>query len=123
VLHLIPDRSGPVAPWGGEAPPPPASATRRDVRRVRSAFRSWSHFRPTYFRDADTVHAEIDLKGNCWLGTGQGATESEAAWNALQDCIANWERSIAVNLVPRFLRRGSADRSTPDDHGYGKRKH
>jgi hypothetical protein len=113
-----------VQPWGSEAPPAPATATRLEVSRVRSAFRSWSHYRPWYTRDEELVHAEIDLKDNCWLGTGQGDTDSEAAWNALQDCITNWERSIAdmPSLVPRFLRRRRSDRSGPDDHGYGKRR-
>jgi hypothetical protein len=113
-----------VQPWGDDAPPPPSSASRREVRRVRSAFGSWSHFRPWYFREGDKVHAEIDLKDNCWLGTGWGATESEAAWNALQDCITNWQRTIAAtpSLVPRLLRGGPRDRPDRDDHGYGARE-
>jgi hypothetical protein len=122
VVDLIPERERPVQPWGDEAPPVPASATRREVRRVHSAFGRWSYFRPWYSREGDTVFAEIDLKDNCWQGAGRGATESEAAWNALQDCITNWERTIAAmpSLVPRFLRRGSAARDGGDDnHGYG----
>jgi hypothetical protein len=118
VAELIPEGER-VQPWGDQAPTAPASASRREVRRVRSAFRSWSHFRPLYSRDGDTVFAEIDLKGNCWQGRGRGATEAEAAWNALQDCITNWQRTVSVSLVPRFLRRGPAGRRGVDDHGYG----
>jgi hypothetical protein len=87
---------------------------------VRSAFRSWSHFRPWYSREGDTVLAEIDLKDNCWRGTGRGATESEAAWHALQDCIANWQRTVGVSLVPRPLRRGTS--GGVDTHGYDQRE-
>ena len=121
---LIPDGAGTVQPWGRDAPPAPSSATRRDVSTVRSAFSSWKYFRPWYSREGEKVHAEIDLKDNCWRGTGRGATESEAAWNALQDCIFNWERDIAAmpSLVPRFLRRRPRDRPVHDDHGYDARE-
>ena len=124
MADLIPDGGPPVKPWGDDAPPVPASATRREVRRVYSAFGRWSYFRPWYSRKADMVFAEIDLKDNVWQGRGQGATESEAAWSALQDCITSWQRSIAhmPSLVPRFLRRGAPDRDFVDDHGFGPRE-
>jgi hypothetical protein len=78
----------PTQPWGDAPPPAPAEVTRREIRAVRSAWSSWRHFRPHYTRIGDEVEAEIDLKDNVWRGRGRGATDEEAAWNALQACIA-----------------------------------
>jgi hypothetical protein len=83
----------PSRPWGDDPPPAPASATWRDRRRVRSAWRSWSHFRPYYVREDDRIEAVIDLKDNVWHGSApvrDGMAESEAAWAALQACIGSW---------------------------------
>lgn len=93
MAELIPP-GRPSMPWGGDPPPAPAHASRADRRRVRSAWRLWSHFRPVYDREGEEVIAMIDLKGNGWVGRGRGPSEEEAAWNALQDCIRNWRRDI-----------------------------
>jgi hypothetical protein len=95
----------PSQPGGDEPPPAPAGATGRQRRAVRSAWRSWSHFRPVYTREGDEVEAEINLKDNIWRGRGRGATEEEAAWNALQACIAAWTDDIALKIrLPRRRR-------------------
>jgi hypothetical protein len=87
----------PTRPWGDRPPPAPATASAADWRRVERAWRSWSHFRPSYRRlDDGRVEADINLKDNIWLGRGRGATPEEAAWNALQDCIVNWQGYIAA---------------------------
>ena len=95
--QLIPE-GRPSRPWGDDPPPAPSHATRRDRRQVRRAWGSWSPFRPYYDRQGDTIEAWIDLKGNGAKGTGRGATEEEAAWNALQDCIETWTRSIEIRI-------------------------
>jgi hypothetical protein len=95
----------PCQPWGSEPPPAPPTATPAQQRRVRSAWRSWSHFRPVYEREGEYVRAEINLKDNIWSGRGQGETDEEAAWNALQACIVNWQRDIANQIWPAPIRR------------------
>jgi hypothetical protein len=93
-----------VQPWGDRPPPAPATATRTERRKVRSAWSSWGSFRPWYARDGKVVEAEIDLKDNVWRGTGTGPTEAEAAWSALQDCIDNWRADIAAHSMRRSVR-------------------
>lgn len=51
------------------------------------------------------MRAEINLKDHIWFGVGGGATEEEAAWNALQACIINWQRDIATQRLPAPIRR------------------
>jgi hypothetical protein len=86
-----------VQPWGPDPPPAPGGTRRAARRALHSTLARWSRagFTPIYWREGEVVRAEIDLKGNCWSGSGRGATEEAAAWNALQDCIANWEADIA----------------------------
>jgi len=93
-----------VQPWGENPPPAPATATRAQRSNVRSAWSSWSHFRPWYTRDGDVIAAEIDLKDRVWCGTGTGPTEADAAWAALQDCIDNWRADIATDVSLKSLR-------------------
>lgn len=95
----------PSQPWGSEPPPAPRTATASQKRRVRSAWRLWSHFRPVYVREGEYVQAEINLKDNVWSGLGRGDTDEEAAWNALQACIVNWQRDIATQHWPGLIRR------------------
>jgi hypothetical protein len=85
-------------PWGEQPPPAPASASRRDRSRIRSAWSLWSPFRPYYRRDGPAVTVWIDLKGNGAMGQATAATDEKAAWLALLDCVE------AYYLM---LRRGS----------------
>jgi hypothetical protein len=98
------------AALGRRTPPAPPGTPERRIRKVEVAWRAWSHFRPDYRRDGEDVVAEINLKDNIWHGRGRGATEDEAAWNALQDCIDNWLRDVS-GRVPH-LAQWLDDRST-----------
>jgi hypothetical protein len=93
-----------VQPWGEDPPPAPANATRAERGNVRSAWSSWSHFRPWYTRDGDVIKAEIDLKDRVWGGYGTGPTEADAAWAALQNCIDNWRADISTELSLKSMR-------------------
>ncbi len=100
----------PSQPLGGDPPPAPAGTTRAELRRVRAAWRSWGNFRPVYTREGDLIRAEINLKDHIWSGLGQEKSDAEAAWFALQDCITNWQRDIAVQVFPAAIRRWLRER-------------
>jgi hypothetical protein len=102
----------PTQPWGADPPPAPPTATRAQLRKVRAAWSSWSHFRPWYTREGDVVEAEINLKDHIWRGVGTAPTEAEAAWRALPDCIDNWTADVAIPRLPRSVREWLRRRRT-----------
>jgi hypothetical protein len=85
-------------PWDDKPPPAPAYASRGQRSQIRSAWSMWSPFRPYYRRDGQAVVVWIDLKGNGATGQASAATDEEAAWLALLDC---------VEAYYQMLRRGS----------------